>query len=81
MPRARMAYFVKNRGQNRRSLREVQIFPILRTPQVQRLRLLVLRMGMWGLLRLPRIEGFAELMYKRWHAKRSPVRRAERQSA
>jgi glycosyltransferase involved in cell wall biosynthesis len=62
----------------RRALREVQIFSIFRTPQVQRLRLLLLTMGMWGLLRLPRMESIGRLMYKRWHANGLPARRAER---
>src|SRR5262249_2882707 len=79
---AAISHYIKGEGaEGRRALQEVQIFPILCSPQVQRLRLLVLTMGMWGLLRLPRIESFAGLMYKRWHAKRLPERRAERQSA
>ncbi len=60
------------------ALREVQIGTILRTPQVQRWRLLVLTAGLWGLLRLPRVETIGRIMYHRWHAKRSPTRRVAR---
>ena len=51
-------------------LRDVQISAILRATQVQKWRLLALTAGMWGLLRLPRVETFAHLMYERWHVKR-----------
>jgi hypothetical protein len=61
-------------SEGRRALSQVRIAAILRAPQVQRWRLLALTMGMWGLLRLPRIESIAQLMYQRWHDKRSPAR-------
>ena len=60
----------------RRALRDVQISAILRATQVQKWRLLALTAGMWGLLRLPRVETFAHLMYERWHVKRRPRRTA-----
>jgi hypothetical protein len=60
-------------SEGRRALSQVRIAAILRAPQVQRWRLLALTMGMWGLLRLPRIESIAQLMYQRWHDKRSPA--------
>jgi GT2 family glycosyltransferase len=79
---AAISHYIKGESTGgRQALREVQIIQILRTPQVQRWRLLVLAIGLWGLLRIPRIESLARVMYKRWHAKRSPVRRAEGQSA
>ena len=79
---AAISHYIKGElTDGRRTLREVQIGAILRTRQVHRWRLLALTGGLWGLLRLPRIESLAALMYRRWHAKHSPVRRAERQTA
>jgi glycosyltransferase involved in cell wall biosynthesis len=76
---AAISHYIKGElSDGRRALGEVQIGAIMRARQVQRWRLLALTASLWGLLRLPRIEGFARAMYKRWHDKRSPARRAFR---
>ena len=67
-------YIRDEMSEGRRALSGVRIAAILSAPQVQRWRLLALTMGMWGLLRLPRIESISQLMYQRWHDKRSPAR-------
>jgi GT2 family glycosyltransferase len=79
---AAISHYIKDEpADGRRALRAVRILPMLRSRLVQRWRLLVLTMGMWGLLRLPRIERIAQLMCKRWHDKSSPARLAVKQSA
>jgi len=73
---AAIAHYIKGElPQGRLALRDVQLGAIVRSPQVQRWRLLVLFAGLWGLLRLPRAELVAKRMYDRWHVKRSPVPR------
>jgi len=74
---AAISCYIKGQSADgRRALSEVRIGAILRAREVQRWRLLALTLGMSGLLRLPRIEFLAQLMYRRWHARRVPVRRA-----
>jgi hypothetical protein len=74
---AAISYYIKGQSADgRRALSELRVGTILRSRQVQRWRLLALALGMSGLLRLPRIEFLAQLMYRRWHAKSVPVRRA-----
>jgi glycosyltransferase involved in cell wall biosynthesis len=76
---AAISHYIKGQlVDGRRALSQVRIDVILRARQVQRWRLLALTFGMWGLLRLPRIESLARLMYRRWHARRAPLRRAAR---
>ena len=69
-------YIKGQMSDGQRALRDVQIGAIWGATQVQRWRLLVLTVGMWGLLRLPRVETLAHLMYQRWHVKRRPARTA-----
>jgi glycosyltransferase involved in cell wall biosynthesis len=57
-----------------RALAEVKFRVIAGAPQVQRWRLLGIAAVLWPLLRLPRIEPFAQAMYDRWHVKRPPRR-------
>src|SRR5262249_16032292 len=57
----------------RRALHEVKTAAILRAREVQRWRLLVLAAGLWGLLRMPRVETIAQAMFQRWHVKKSPM--------
>ena len=74
---AAISHYIKGElADGRRALSAVQSRAIANAPQVQRSRLLLLMAGMWGLLRLPRIEALAQLMYDRWHAKRPPFRTA-----
>ncbi|MBI3529595.1 MAG: glycosyltransferase [Betaproteobacteria bacterium] len=72
---AAISHYIKNElPAGRGALREVQITMIARAHSVQRWRLLVLVAGMWGLLRLPRMEWCAQVMLKRWHVKGPPKR-------
>jgi len=74
---AAISHYIKGElADGRRALSAVQSRAIANAPQVQRSRLLLLMAGMWGLLRLPRIEALAQLMYDRWHVKRPPFRTA-----
>jgi glycosyltransferase involved in cell wall biosynthesis len=74
---AAISFYIRGELPNgRRTLREVRIGAIVRARQVQRWRLVVLFAGMWGLLRLPRMETIAHAMYHRWHVKRPPPRTA-----
>ena len=67
-------YIKKELPAGRKALHEVQINKIIRAQNVQRPRLLVLVAGMWVLLRIPRIEWYAQMMLQRWHAKGAPKR-------
>ena len=60
-------------AEGREALRQAKLAPIIRTPHVQRTRLLVLFAGLWVLLRLPRVDAVARRMYDRWHVKRPPL--------
>jgi glycosyltransferase involved in cell wall biosynthesis len=74
---AAISHYIKNElPAGRGALREVQMTMIARAHNVQRWRLLVLAAGMWGLLRIPRIEWLAQRMLQRWHVKRPPTRNA-----
>jgi glycosyltransferase involved in cell wall biosynthesis len=70
---AAISHYIKGeRREGRAALAQVRIGTILRSPNVQRWRLLVLTLGMWTLLRLPRSEPLAQRMVGRWHVKRPP---------
>lgn len=72
---AAISHYIKNELPSGRSaLRKLQVTMIASAHNVQRWRLLVLAAGMWGLLRIPRMEWCAQLMLKRWHVKRPPKR-------
>ena len=72
---AAISHYIKNElPAGRDALRQVQINKIVRAQNVQRLRLLVLVAGMWALLRIPRIEWYAQMMLHRWHTKGAPKR-------
>jgi len=74
---AAISHYIKgDLAEGRRALSAVQSRAIAHAPQVQRSRLLLLEVGLWGLLRLPRVETIAQLMYERWHVKRPPFRTA-----
>jgi glycosyltransferase involved in cell wall biosynthesis len=72
---AAISHYIKDElPDGRRALREVDVRPIMRSPYVQRWRLLTLTAGMWMFLRLPRIGPLASRMHDRWHVKRPPRR-------
>lgn len=74
---AAISHYIKGElAAGREALREVQLAAIARAPQVQRWRLAVLALGLWALLRLPRLEPLARAMHDRWHVKRSPLKAA-----
>ena len=67
-------YIKGQMSEGQRAMRDVQISSILRATQVRKWRLLVLAIGIWLLLRMPRVETIANLMHERWHIKRRPQR-------
>ena len=70
---AAISHYIKNElPDGRRALRDVQLGAILRSPNVQRWRLLAIGAGLWVVLRLPRVEALAQRMFDRWHVKRPP---------
>lgn len=70
---AAISHYIKNElPVGRGALHKVSPATIARAAHVQRWRLLLLAAGMWGLLRLPRMEWFAQWMLQRWHVKRPP---------
>jgi glycosyltransferase involved in cell wall biosynthesis len=74
---AAISHYIKGElAGGRQALAEVQLGAIARAPQVQRWRLTALTLGLWVLLRLPRVESFAQAMLARWHVKRSPLKAA-----
>jgi hypothetical protein len=74
---AAISHYIKGEPrEGPQALRAMQLWSIVRTPQVQRTRLLVLAAGLNVLLRLPRVESLAQAMFRRWHVKRPPTRRA-----
>jgi glycosyltransferase involved in cell wall biosynthesis len=74
---AAISYYIKDEPPAARdALREVSLTTIARARHVQRWRLLVLTVGMWALLRIPRVEWLAQRMLQRWHVKRAPRRKA-----
>lgn len=74
---AAISFYIKNEpGNGLGALGDVDLETVLRSPHVQRYRLLLIALGLHGLLRLPRIEKVADLMYRRWHVKKPPKRRA-----
>jgi GT2 family glycosyltransferase len=79
---AAISWYIKGElTKGRCALHEVQIGKIVRAPQVQRWRLLVIAAGLWVLLRLPRMEPVSRLMYRRWHVKRPPRARCKANKA
>lgn len=70
---AAISHYVKgDRTEGRRALGEVRLESIASSPEIQRWRLMAIFVGLWVLLRLPRFEPAARLMYQRWHVKRPP---------
>ena len=73
---AAMSHYIKgDLPEGRRTLREVRLGPLARSPHVQK-RLLAIAAGLWVAHRLPRSEWLAERMRQRWHVKRPPRRRS-----
>ena len=71
-----ISHYIKNElPAGRTALKDVKLRIIVRGRHVQRWRLVVLTIGMWTLLRLPRVEGLARKMFARWHVKRRPARK------
>ncbi len=62
------AYIVGDFSTMRRCLRELRTSALLKSPRVQRGRLLVLYAALQSLSRLPRIPFIADAFYRRWHA-------------
>jgi GT2 family glycosyltransferase len=74
---AAISHYIKGElADGRNALRHVQLRAIVRTRTVQRWRLVALYGGLWGLLRLPRMEPVAQAMFERWHVKHPPAHRA-----
>lgn len=74
---AAISHYIKGElPAGRDALKKVRFTIIARAQHVQRWRLLVLAAGMWGLLRIPRMEWLAQQMLQRWHVKRPPKRSA-----
>jgi glycosyltransferase involved in cell wall biosynthesis len=70
---AAISHYIKDElPDGRKALREVQLGAIMRSPHVQRWRLLAIAGGLWVVLRLPRVEALAQKMFDRWHVKRPP---------
>lgn len=70
---AAISHYIKGElPAGRAALSAVRIGAIAGNPHVQRGRLIVLTLGMWCLLRIPRREWFAQRMFNRWHVKRPP---------
>jgi len=70
--RAMSSYIKAELRQGERILDDVRAAAFLASIRVQRWRLVVLLFGLRCLLRLPRIEWVARLMFERWHVKRPP---------
>jgi GT2 family glycosyltransferase len=62
-------YILEQPEQSRMILSQVQVSRLLRSPNVQRGRLLALFLALQVLVRLPRISFVANLFYQRWHVK------------
>ena len=62
-------YIVGNNNEARKALSKVGARRILASPVVQRGRLLLLLSVLHVLLRIPRIQFFADMFYRRWHVK------------
>ena len=78
---AAISHYIKGElALGRRTLHDVRLSAIVSTPQVQRWRLLALSVGMWVLLRMPRLDALAHLMHERWHVRRPPAQTRHVQS-
>jgi len=66
-------YILKKNKEARNFLNKVKIKRLLGSSVVQRGRLLILFFALQILLRVPRITFFADLFYRRWHAKTYPA--------
>jgi glycosyltransferase involved in cell wall biosynthesis len=74
---AAISHYIKGElPAGRAALRAVSIGAIVRAQRVQRTRLVVLTLGLWLLLRLPRFDALAQRMLERWHMKRPPSPKA-----
>lgn len=70
---AAISHYIKNeRPEGREALRQVSLATIWGASQVERTRLTIIVLGLWVLLRLPRLEWIAQRMLERWHVKRPP---------
>jgi glycosyltransferase involved in cell wall biosynthesis len=63
-------YILGQRDQAEAVLTKVQAKQILASPKIQRGRLLLLFFALNGLVRLPRIQLFSDLFYRRWHGRK-----------
>jgi len=71
-----ISHYIKNElPAGRLALQAVRLRDIARGRHVQRGRLAVLTLGMWAVLRLPRVEWLAQRMFERWHVKHPPKRK------
>ncbi|MEO8523275.1 MAG: glycosyltransferase [Caldimonas sp.] len=74
---AAISHYIKGElPAGRAALRTVSVVAIVRAQRVQRTRLVVLTLGLWLLLRLPRFDALAQRMLERWHMKRPPSPKA-----
>lgn len=72
---AAISHYIKGEQRaGRAALQQVQAGAILRSRNVERWRLLALMVGLWAVLRLPRMEWLAMRMFRRWHVKDRPKR-------
>lgn len=66
-------YILGRREEARAILNQVHPGQILASGRIQRDRLLVLFLALHGLVRIPRIPLVADLFYRRWHARGTPL--------
>jgi GT2 family glycosyltransferase len=69
-------HYILDQSEDARAiLKQVRVGQMLKSPRVQRGRLLVLFLALQALVRVPRISLLANLFYRRWHVKRDPKKR------
>lgn len=68
-------YILGRSKEAKKILNLVRLSQILGSPQVQKIRLLLLLLIMRVLVRVPRIQVLAALFYRRWHARTAPALR------
>jgi hypothetical protein len=66
-------YILEDRAAARIFLSKIKAYKILKSPRVQRGRLLILLFGLRILVRIPRVSLLAYLFHRRWHVKKFPA--------
>jgi GT2 family glycosyltransferase len=71
---AAISHYIKGEmREGRAALGQVRLGVIARVNRVQRVRLIILALGLHVLLRVPRIDAVAQWMLRRWHVKGPPA--------